>query len=244
MKLEKLDEINIGRRYFLQGAASLSLLAALERFTPLYAQTNNGLAQTSRRSGEAIELVIADQKINFDGRTGNAITINGSLPGPVIRLREGEDVVIRVTNKLKETSSIHWHGLLVPPDMDGVPGVSFAGIKPGETFTYRFPVNQYGTYWAHSHSGGQELMGVYAPLIIDPIEPEPFKYDRDHIVMLSDYSFESPSRIIANLKSLGNYYNFNRRTTAEFFRDVSKKGFSELFPITKPGPRCGWTRPI
>jgi CopA family copper-resistance protein len=155
------------------------------------------------------------------------MTINGSLPGPVIRLREGEEALLRVTNRLKETSSIHWHGLLVPPDMDGVPGVSFAGIKPGETFTYRFPVKQYGTYWAHSHSGGQELMGVYAPLIIDPIEPEPFKYDRDHVVMLSDYSFESPSKIIANLKSLGNYYNFNRRTTGEFFRDVSKNGFSE-----------------
>ncbi len=227
MKTEKLEEISIGRRKFLQGAASLSLLAALERFTPVYAQTNNGLRQISRRTGEAIDLVIAYQKITFDGRTGNAMTINGTLPGPIIRLREGEEAVLRVTNKLKETSSIHWHGLIVPPDMDGVPGVSFAGIKPGETFTYRFPVKQYGTYWAHSHSGGQELLGVYAPLIIDPIEPEPFKYERDHVVMLSDYSFESPSRIIANLKALGNYYNFNRRTTGEFFRDVSKNGFSE-----------------
>lgn len=220
---------SINRREALKGIGSLGLLAALERLVPVsvWASELNSAIQTTRRLGGAIELVIADQKINFDGRTGNAITINGSLPGPLIRLREGEDVVIRVTNKLMETSSIHWHGLLVPSEMDGVPGVSFAGIKPGETFTYRFPVKQYGTYWAHSHSGGQELLGVYAPLIIDPIAPDPFKYDRDHIVMLSDYSFESPSRIIANLKSLGNYYNFNRRTTGEFFRDVSKKGFSE-----------------
>lgn len=154
------------------------------------------------------------------------MTVNGSLPGPILRFREGEDAAIRVTNKLKEVSSIHWHGLIVPMNMDGVPGVSFAGIKPGETFSYRFPVRQSGTYWYHSHSGGQELLGVYAPMIIDPAEPEPFKYDRDYVVMLSDWSFENPARILANLKSLGNYYNFQRRTVAEFFRDTSNKGFS------------------
>ena len=110
--------------------------------------------------------------------------------------------------------------------MDDVPGVSFAGIKPGETFTYRFPVKQYGTYWAHSHSGGQELLGVYAPLIIEPLEPEPFKYDRDLVVMLSDWSFENPAGIISNLKAFGNYYNVNRRKAGEFFRDASDKGFS------------------
>lgn len=219
----------MNRREALKGIGSLSLLVALERLVPasIGAGDMNESLQSHRSRAGAIDLVIDYQKIRFDGRTGDAITINGSLPGPAIRLREGEDAVIRVTNRLKEISSIHWHGLLVPANMDGVPGVSFAGIKSGETFTYRFPVKQYGTYWAHSHSGGQELLGVYAPLIIEPIEPEPFKFDRDHVVMLSDYSFESPARIIANLKSLGNYYNFNRRTPGEFFRDVSKKGFSE-----------------
>ena len=219
----------INRREMLLSVGSLGLLAALERLVPnsAWASELNGARQTPRRAGEAIDLVIAGQKINFDGRAGNALTINGSLPGPVIRLREGEDAVLRVTNKLPETSSIHWHGLLVPPEMDGVPGVSFAGIKPGETFTYRFPVRQYGTYWAHSHSGGQELLGVYAPLIIEPLEPEPFKYDRDYVVMLSDWSFENPARIIANLKAFGNFYNVERRTAGEFFRNVSKNGFSE-----------------
>ena len=154
------------------------------------------------------------------------MTINGSLPGSLIRLREGEEAVIRVTNKLNETSSLHWHGLLVPPEMDGVPGVSFAGIKPGETFVYKFPIRQYGTYWYHSHSGGQELLGVYAPLIIDPIEPDPFQYERDYVVMLSDWSFESPMKLIGKLKKQGGYFNFQKRTAGDFFRDASKKGFS------------------
>lgn len=220
-----MKDFTITRRDLLKSAGSLGLLAAFERLVPAYAQTS-GAPLASRQPGEPIDLVIADQKINFDGRTGNAITVNGSLPGPILRLREGEDAVIRVTNKLKEVSSIHWHGLIVPMNMDGVPGVSFAGIKPGETFSYRFPVRQSGTYWYHSHSGGQELLGVYAPMIIEPAEPEPFKYDRDYVVMLSDWSFENPARILANLKSLGNYYNFQRRTVAEFFRDASNKGLS------------------
>lgn len=223
-----MNEQKLNRRDLLKNIGSLGLLAAFERLVPAYALTSetNDTSRILRRAGEPIDLVIAEQKINLDGRTGNAMTINGSLPGSVLRLQEGEEAVIRVTNKLKEVSSIHWHGILVPPEMDGVPGVSFAGIKPNETFVYKFPVKQYGTYWFHSHSGGQELLGVYAPMIIEPIEPEPFKYDRDYVVMLSDYSFENPAKIIANLKKLSNYYNFNRRTIGEFFRDSSNKGVS------------------
>ena len=224
-----MKDHTITRRDLLKGIGSLSLLAAFEKFVPAYAragETNLG-APALRRAGEPIDLFIADQKINFDGRMGNTMTINGSLPGPVLRLKEGEKAVIRVTNRLKETSSIHWHGLIVPPEMDGVPGVSFAGIKAGETFEYRFPVKQYGTYWAHSHSGGQELLGVYMPLIIEPAEPEPFTYDRDYVVMLSDWSFQNPARLISNLKAFGNYYNVHRRTAGEFFRDASKIGLSE-----------------
>jgi CopA family copper-resistance protein len=215
----------ITRRELLKGGASLVFLTALEGLAPgfTWAEELNKLPP-GHRTPEPIDLVIAEQKITFDGRSGTAMTINGTLPGPVIRLREGEEAVIRVTNKLREISSIHWHGLIVPMDMDGVPGVSFAGIKPGETFTYRFPVKQSGTYWYHSHSGGQELLGVYGPMIIEPAEPQPFKYDRDYVVMLSDWSFESPARIISNLKSLGNYYNRQRRTVGEFFRDASNKG--------------------
>ncbi|MFC7694529.1 copper resistance system multicopper oxidase [Paeniroseomonas aquatica] len=139
-------------------------------------------------------------------------------------MREGEDAVLRVTNRLEETSSIHWHGLILPPGMDGVPGVSFAGIRPGETFVYRFPVRQSGTYWCHSHSGGQELLGLYAPLIIDPAGPEPFRYTRDHVVMLSDWSFEPPEQLLAHMKSLPSYYNYQQRTVSEFFRDARRDG--------------------
>ena len=225
-----MKDHTLTRRDLLKGMGSLGLLAALESLVPTYASANETVAASriSRRAGEPIDLFIANQKIVFDGRTGNAITVNGSLPGPLLRLKEGEDAVIRVDNRLKETSSIHWHGLIVPPEMDGVPGVSFAGIKPNETFVYKFPVKQYGTYWYHSHSGGQELLGLYAPLIIDPIEPDPFQYDRDYVVMLSDWSFESPAKIISNLKSLGNYYNFRQRTAGDFFSDASKNGMPEV----------------
>jgi CopA family copper-resistance protein len=153
------------------------------------------------------------------------MTINGTIPGPVIRLKEGQQATLRVTNRLKEDTSIHWHGLLLPPVMDGVPGVSFAGIKPGATFTYQFPVRQSGTYWFHSHSSGQELLGVYAPMIIEPQEPEPFRYERDYVVMLSDWSFESPEALLSNLKKQGGYYNFQKRAAGEFLTDVWRMGF-------------------
>jgi CopA family copper-resistance protein len=126
---------------------------------------------------------------------------------------------------MEESTSIHWHGLLLPPAMDGVPGVSFAGIEPGATFTYRFPVRQSGTYWYHSHSGLQEQSGVYGPIIIDPIEPEPFRYERDYVVMLSDWTFDSPETLLSNLKKQGGYYNFQKRTAGEFFADVGRMGF-------------------
>ena len=216
----------ISRRLLVKCFAVLGLLAALEHLSPSQAWTSpaNGDAQTSL-SGEIIDLTISEQSFRLDGRTAPAVTINGTIPGPVIRLKEGQLATLRVTNRLEESSSIHWHGLLLPPTVDGVPGVSFAGIKPGETFTYRFPVKQSGTYWFHSHSGGQELLGMYAPMIIDPIEPEPFRYEREYVVMLSDWSFESPETIFSNLKKQGGYYNFQKRGAGEFLTDVRRMGF-------------------
>ncbi len=193
---------------------------------PAWAVTSVGDAGSQTPlSGDVIDLTISEQLYHVDGRTGTATTINGTIPGPVIRLREGQQATLRVTNRLMESTSIHWHGLLLPPDMDGVPGVSFGGIKPGTTFTYQFPVRQSGTYWCHSHSGGQELLGMYAPMIIDPIEPEPFGYERDYVVMLSDWTFESPEAVFANLKKLPGYYNFQKRTAGEFLTDVGRMGF-------------------
>jgi CopA family copper-resistance protein len=217
----------ISRRLLLKRVGALGLLMAMERLVPSYvwATATNGAADTSQLSGTVIDLTIAETPFRLDGRTGRAMTINGTIPGPVIRLKEGQQAMLRVTNRLEENTSIHWHGLLLPPEMDGVPGVSFGGIQPGATFTYQFPIRQSGTYWYHSHSGLQEQSGVYGPMIIDPVEPEPFRYERDYVVMLSDWSFESPEVLLSNLKKQGGYYNFQKRTAGEFFTDVKRMGF-------------------
>lgn len=218
------------RRVFLQRTGALGVLAAAQQLLPACAWTDDatkasasvGLQTTL--SGHVIDLTIGETPFTVNGRTATAMTVNGTVPGPVVRLREGQDVTLRVTNRLTEVTSIHWHGLLLPPNMDGVPGVSFAGIKPGTTFTYRFPIKQSGTYWFHSHSGGQEMLGIYAPMILEPIEPEPFQYDREYVVMLSDWTFESPESVLANLKKLPGYYNFQRRTAGEFFSNIANWG--------------------
>lgn len=214
------------RRDLLRDAGAMALLAGVAGIAPAYAQVPTAAAPGwASVGGSPIDLVIERVALPIDGRVGSAVAMNRMVPGPLIRLREGDEAVLRVTNRLSEISSIHWHGLILPADMDGVPGVSFAGIRPGETFVYRFPVRQSGTYWCHSHSGGQELLGLYAPLIIDPVRPEPFRYDRDHVVMLSDWSFEPPEQILAKLKKQAGYYNYQKRTVGEFFRDVGRDGF-------------------
>ncbi len=212
----------VSRRAFLQNAGALGLYGALLPLLPAWA-SGSEVGSSGERS-PPIDITIASYPFHVGGRTGSAIAMNGSIPGPIIRLKEGEDALIRVTNDLAESTSIHWHGIILPPDMDGVPGVSFAGIPPGETFTYRFPVRQSGTYWCHSHSGGQELLGLYAPLIIDPIDSEPFTYDRDYVVLLSDWSFESPGEIIDNLKKQSSFYNYQRRTVGDFINDAHADG--------------------
>ncbi len=217
---------SVSRRLLLKRAAALGLLAAAERLVPAYASMSAADAGSQiALSGHVIDLTIGEQLLRLDGRTGTAMTINGTIPGPVIRLTEGQQATLRVTNHLEESTSIHWHGLLLPPAMDGVPGVSFAGIEPGTTFTYQFLIRQSGTYWYHSHSGLQEQSGIYGPMIIDPIEPEPFRSERDYVVMLSDWSFETPETLLANLKKQGGYYNFQKRTAGEFLTDVRRLGF-------------------
>jgi CopA family copper-resistance protein len=175
------------------------------------------------------DLGIRERMLRVQGRPSRAVTINGTVPGPLLRFREGEEVTLRVRNELREDTSIHWHGLLVPAAMDGVPGVSFRGIAPGETFVYRFPVRQSGTYWYHSHSGMQEQLGHFGPLIVDPAEPEPYAYEREHVVMFSDWTFEDPHRVVAQLKKQSDYYNFQKRTLRDFFRDVSTAGWRAAF---------------
>ncbi|HMP49513.1 MAG TPA: copper resistance system multicopper oxidase [Oligoflexia bacterium] len=220
-----MTEYMISRRKFLYSAGAFGLYSALSHPIPAWAASGSDVKRSDRKN-LPIDLTIDNYPFVVNGRTGNAIAINGTVPGPLIRLKEGEDAVIRVTNKLDEITSIHWHGILLPPEMDGVPGVSFAGISPGETFVYKFPVQQSGTYWCHSHAGGQELLGVYAPMIIDPKEPDPFHFDRDYVVMLSDWSFESPMEIMGNLKNYAGYYNHQMRTVGDLVDDIKKYGFS------------------
>ena len=163
-----------------------------------------------------VELVIDRQGFRVDDRSANAPMIGGTIPGPLLRLREGQEAVIHVTNRLDEVTSLHWHGLLLPFEQDGVPGFSFEGIEPGETHTYRFPVRQAGSYWYHSHSGTQEQEGMYAPIIIDPAGEDPVAYDRDYSILFSDWTDEDPMTVLRNLKGNGAYYNYWKRTLPGF----------------------------
>lgn len=228
----------ITRRRFLHYAGTFSIMAGFAGIAPAYALQQTGIQAGNRQETiPDINLLIRWDRIDVGGREGRAITLNGSVPGPIVRLKEGKDAVIHVTNELDEDTSIHWHGILLPAEMDGVPGVSFPGIKPGQTFTYRYPVKQSGTYWYHSHSGVQEQSGHYGPLIIDPAEPEPFEYDREYVVMLSDWTFEDPKKVFLKLKKMSDYYNFQRRTVGDFFSDISEKGFGPTM-----SDRLAWGR--
>ena len=226
LRQELQDDGMNARRRFLKAGAAVGAGTVLHALSPAYAwAASPSAAPRLDSSGPRAKLVIAKSTLTIDGRSATPTVVNGVLPGPALRFREGETVTISVTNELEESSSIHWHGLLVPPEMDGVPGVSFPGIAPGETFTYRYRLRQNGTYWYHSHSGNQEQAGLYGPFIIDPITPEPFAYDSECVVMLSDWTFEDPARVLAKLKKFGAYYNRNRRTVADVFRDASRTGW-------------------
>lgn len=217
----------ITRRTFLRYTAAAGAMAGISSILPTYAfpATKKQEVLTPKGPDNAIDLTIGKIPISIDGKESQAVGINGSVPGPMIRLKEGEDVLIRVTNELDEDTSIHWHGIILPFQMDGVPGISFNGIKPGQTFEYRYPVSQNGTYWYHSHSGLQEQQGHYGPLIIDPADADPVEYDREYPVILSDWTFENPYDVLANLKKSEGYYNYQRRTVGEFLKDASEKGF-------------------
>lgn len=218
----------LNRRGFLKLAGATGLVLGLDGLLPAYARTLSGPGgDLARRApGDPIDLVVRLHDLKVGGRPSRAIMVNGQVPGPLIRLFEGEDVIIRVHNELNESTSIHWHGILLPFDMDGVPGVAYRGIAPGETFTYRFPVRQSGTYWYHSHTGLQEQLGHFGPLIVEPAGPKPVAYDRELVIMFSDWTFENPYHVLAKLKKMGSYYNFQKRTLGTFFHDSSKNGFA------------------
>mgnify|MGYP003664169717 FL=1 len=214
---------SVSRRQLLQGMMLGGVASAIP--STLIAQSKT-MAQATRGtppvlSGPVVELEVAESKVNFTGESRIATTINGSIPAPTLKFREGDEVTIRVTNKLKVPTSIHWHGIILPYQMDGVPGISFDGIAPGETFTYQFKLEQSGTYWYHSHSGFQEMTGMYGALIIEPKEDEIYPVERDYIMQLSDWTDEDPMRAFNKLKMQSDVYNFNQPTIGEFFKDVA-----------------------
>ncbi|WP_277057820.1 copper resistance system multicopper oxidase [Trichlorobacter lovleyi] len=222
--------LEVTRRRFVQGLAAGAMLFWLPSWLG-DANGNSGYPPTITGSppelrGTEFDLQIAETMVNFTGSTRPATTINGSLPAPTLRWRQGDTVTLRVTNRLSVPTSLHWHGIILPYQMDGVPGVSFNGIAPGTTFVYRFKVNQSGTYWYHSHSGMQEQTGMYGALIIDPAERPASRTDRDYVLLLSDWTDEDPMRILAKLKAQSHYYNYNQPTVADFINDLRKQGLA------------------
>lgn len=213
------------RRSFVKGLAATGLLGGLGMWrAPVWAVTSPG--HPTVLSGTDFDLYIGELPVNITGTARTAMAINGSIPGPILRWREGDTVTLRVRNRLQQDTSIHWHGIILPANMDGVPGLSFHGIAPDGMYEYKFKVQQNGTYWYHSHSGFQEQVGVYGALVIDAKEPEPFTYDRDYVVMLSDWTDEDPARVLSKLKKQSDYYNYHKRTVGDFVNDVSEMGWS------------------
>ncbi|MBQ0723624.1 MAG: copper resistance system multicopper oxidase [Paraperlucidibaca sp.] len=222
----------LSRRQFVQGVAVTGLAVSSG------AWANSGMQETGRAlmphlTGQNFDLAIDRTMVNYTGKSKVATVINGSLPAPVLHFKEGDTVTINVTNHLKEWSSIHWHGLLLPFAMDGVPGISFKGIAPGETFTYQFPILQSGTYWYHSHSGFQEQTGMLGAIVIEPRDGETIKADCDHVVMLSDWTDENPMVLLNKLKSDAGFDNYQMPTAKRFIADVRKNGWKDTVESRK-----------
>ena len=228
---QSLNTLPVSRRRFVTGIAAGAAIAGLPVSRASAAQTSNPPSQNLPQvlRGNRFDLHVNYLPVNFTGHARTAVAVNGSVPGPVLRWKEGDTVTINVTNHLAHDTSIHWHGMILPSDMDGVPGLSFNGIRPGETFTYQFEVNQSGTYWYHSHSDFQEQQGNYGAIVIDPAEPDPVASDRDYVVLLSDWSDESPHSIYAKLKKEGHYYNRRRRTAGDLWQEVRHKGVAQTW---------------
>lgn len=227
------QQLPFTRRRFVQGAAAGAALTA--------AATNRALAwdesQGSVLKGQNFDLEVGPLPVNFTGKQRIATVVNGSLPGPTLRVKEGDTVTLRVTNRLDEMTTIHWHGLIVPANMDGVPGISFPGIEPGETFVHRFKLKQSGTYWYHAHTL-HEQTGSYGAIIVDPSDPvaEP-QVDRDYPVILSDWTDENPLNVYLKLKKMGGYYNFSRLTVPDFINDIANSGLGSAISM-----RRAWNR--
>jgi FtsP/CotA-like multicopper oxidase with cupredoxin domain len=232
------QRINLPRRRFVRGLSGVLATAALppgaaaagwvlarSSDTARSARSGSPGSEGAVLSGTEFNLEVSSLEVNFTGARRMAAAVNGQVPGPLLRWREGDTITVRVANRLAAPTSIHWHGVIVPSDMDGVPGVSFAGIPPGETFVYRFRVNQWGTYWYHSHSRFQEQVGLYGPIVIEPRRGEGYPADREHVVLLSDWTDVNPEQLYRTLKLQSDYFNFGQQTVADFFDSVRRQGW-------------------
>ncbi len=212
----------LSRRGFLAGAGAGLFVLGSSR-DPSWAQS----APRAVLSGTQFDLQIGETPVDFTGKPRIGTVVNGQIPAPLLRWREGDTITLRVANRMAVRSSIHWHGMIVPADMDGVPGISFDGIPSGGSYVYRFKVNQHGTYWYHSHSRFQEQTGLYGPIVIEPRGGERQHADREHVVLLSDWTDVDPERIFSTLKKQSDYYNFRKRTVGDLFRDARQQGWRQ-----------------
>lgn len=218
--------VDLGRRTLVTGLGGAGVAIGLGSASTMLRAASTGASSASELRGTEFDLEIAPTPVNITGQARIATAVNGQIPAPTLYWREGDTITLRVTNRLPVTSSIHWHGILLPAGMDGVPGLSFEGIAPGQTFVYRFPVKQSGTYWYHSHSRFQEQTGLYGAIVIEPRDGARFKADREHVVMLSDWTDADPERIFSKLKVMSGFFNFNQPTVGDFKRDVDAMGLS------------------
>lgn len=227
-----MSKLQLSRRQFVQGLT----IAGVAASTGVWAKPTKSSAITGeppQLKGNTFDLTIDEAWVNYTGKPRLATVINGSLPAPTLYFKEGETVTIRVTNRLKEQTSIHWHGILLPFGMDGVPGISFHGIDAGQTFTYQFPIKQSGTYWYHSHSGFQEQTGMMGAIIIEPRDGEPVKVDRDYVVMLSDWTDKDPMRLLSQLKAQSGFDNYQQPTAMQLLHDAKAHGWKNATEARK-----------
>ena len=222
--------VDAARRTFVKGLAMGGVATALGTVPAMAAGTRPDTPAAQAQgvlTGQEFDLTIGHARVNFTGAERTAITVNGSLPAPLLRWREGDEITLRVRNTLDEDASIHWHGVILPADMDGVPGLSFDGIPAGGSYTYRFRLQQAGTYWYHSHSGFQEQQGLYGPIVIEPRGTDPVTSDREHVVLLTDWTDENPRGVLRKLKKQSHYYNWRQRTFVDLVRDLRDRGWAE-----------------
>jgi CopA family copper-resistance protein len=224
---------DLSRRRFVQGVALGGAATAFGLLQSSRAYAAQRALAPQVLGGNDFALDVEEAAVNYTGKPGVATTVNGRLPGPILRWKEGSTVRLHVTNRLRVPTSIHWHGIILPFQMDGVPGISFDGIAPGETFVYQFQLRQSGTYWYHAHSGYQEQTGLIGAMLIEPAEGERIAVDRDYVVMLNDWTDDNPASIFARLKKQSDYYNLSQPTVADFVRDAQRVGLREAFAMRK-----------